>query len=121
VKVMAVGLTVDYVIHIAHAYVTVEATDVNDRLYKTLYTMGSPVAKGALTTLLGTALLSLSSSEAFRIFFKMLIGIIVISSLHGLIFLPAFAAEINCLLIDDDEKKVVPQNSGNTTKMIQLS
>ncbi len=50
-------------------------------------------SKGALTTFIGVAALAFSQSAAFRIFFKMLVGIIVIALAHGVILTPALLGE----------------------------
>ena len=94
--VMSVGLTVDYIIHIAHAITDAEPTDKNDfreRLTIAFHDMGVGVAKGALTTFLGIMTLIFSQSEAFRVFFLMFCGIILISVLHGFLLIPAILAE----------------------------
>lgn len=94
--VMAVGLTVDYVIHITHAIAIAQPIDVNDyeqRITIALQDMGASVCKGAFTTLLGVCALYFSKAKAFRIFFEMFSGIILIAVAHGLILTPAILGE----------------------------
>jgi len=50
--------------------------------------MGIPVLKGGLTTFIGTVVLSMASSTAFRIFFKVCFGTVVFGVLHGIFLMP---------------------------------
>ena len=144
--VMAVGLTVDYVIHIAHAISHAhpihgntrsklekdgkdqkdsksekdgkdgdekktnenETNDTNDdndddsmhydeRIENALIDMGTGVAKGSMTTFLGIMTLIFSQSQAFRVFFIMFCGIILIAVLHGFLFVPAVLGEFQAI------------------------
>lgn len=98
--VLSVGLTVDYIIHVTLAITVAKPDNPNDykqRLTMAFHDMGVGVAKGALTTLLGLGILVLSNAAAFRIFFVMFCGIIVISVLHGFILIPAILAECSFL------------------------
>ena len=108
--VMAVGLTVDYIVHVAHSIAHANPTpnmsnmsDMSLNEYKSTFKtrliiafkdMGVGVAKGALTTFLGTMTLIFSQSEAFRVFFLMLCGIVMIGVLHGFILIPALMAQM---------------------------
>lgn len=93
--VMSVGLTVDYIIHISAAIsdAKVQSDNYEQRLNVAFHEMGIGVAKGALTTLLGTMALIFSESLAFRNFFFMVTGIIIVSVLHGFLLIPAILAE----------------------------
>merc|ERR1712113_68049 len=97
---MAVGLTVDYVIHITHAITEHMSalTETNDEIYVeklklAMHDMGTSVLKGAFTTLLGVVALAFSKSEAFRIFFNMFLGIIIIAVAHDILLVPALLGE----------------------------
>merc|ERR1712083_1192110 len=101
--VMAVGLTVDYMIHITHSFAeALPEGDVSTMSHHEIYaakleiamnSMGVSVCKGAFTTFVGVLCLALAHAEAFRIFFKMFIGIVVIAIVHGMILTPALLAE----------------------------
>eukprot|EP01083_Nonionella_stella_P265694 899724_1 len=98
---MAVGLTVDYVIHTTHAIIDemVGLEEVNDMIYAeklriAMVNTGTSVLKGAFTTFLGVIALAFSQSQAFRIFFLMFLGIIIIAMAHGIILVPAVLGEI---------------------------
>ena len=102
--VMAVGLTVDYVIHITHAIADARPPDgcdpneaFNEKLKIAMMDMGVGVAKGAWTTFLGAIPLVFSQSEAFRRFFYLFAGIIIVALAHGMFFVPAVMAQLNFL------------------------
>jgi predicted RND superfamily exporter protein len=90
---MAVGLSVDYVVHVAHAAfekglpVTPEAVKV--QIEEALDNTGASVLKGAGSTFLGVLLLSAAPTGVFRIFSKMLCSIVALGCLAGFILLPA--------------------------------
>eukprot|EP01083_Nonionella_stella_P206389 750754_1 len=102
---MAVGLTVDYVIHMVHAIAAVELEGEDDddgnefekRNRLAMLATGSSVSKGAFTTFLGASVLAFSNSYAFRSFFVMLTGIIIIASLFGLVVAPALMGQFPCI------------------------
>eukprot|EP00913_Durusdinium_trenchii_P031973 g29946.t1 len=50
--------------------------------------MGQPIFLGVSTTFLAILPLAFSSSQAFRVFFKMFFGIVLAGGSHGLIFMP---------------------------------
>ena len=101
--VIAVGLTVDYMIHITHSIADAQVEGdssamSSDEIYAVkwkiaMQTMGVSVCKGAVTTFIGVAALAFAQSAAYRIFFKMFSGIIVIAMAHGMILTPALMGE----------------------------
>ena len=105
ILVMAVGLTVDYIIHIAHAIGHVNGDNIGNSYYQRLEIafkdIGIGVTKGAFTTFLGVVPMAFSQSEAFRSFFIMLSGIIIISVLHGFLFIPAVMGQFSCIYQDN--------------------
>ena len=103
--VMAVGLTVDYVIHVTHAIADAEPyikTNYRERIQIAMDDMGIGVTKGALTTLLGVMTLIFSQSQAFRVFFFMFCGIVTIAILHGILFVPAIMGQLSCIYLNVD-------------------
>ncbi|XP_066923421.1 patched domain-containing protein 3-like isoform X3 [Clytia hemisphaerica] len=86
--IMAVGFSVDYTCHIAHAYMISRKDTPNKRAIDALTTMGTSVLNGGVSTFLGMLITAFSQAEGFRIFFKMVFGIVVLGLIHGLIFLP---------------------------------
>ena len=112
--VMAVGLTVDYIIHTSHAIVHAKPDNITykRRLEISMLDMGVSVIKGGWTTFLGCLALSGSASASFRSFFVLFVGIILISLLHGLIFVPAVIGEI----LNIRDKSAGEETKSNTKK-----
>jgi Niemann-Pick C1 protein len=86
--VMSIGLSIDYNVHVAHAFLHGKGKTVELRTRYAYDMIGFTVLKGGLTTLAGTIVLSMASSTVFRIFFKICFGTVVSGILHGLILMP---------------------------------
>jgi len=90
---IAAGLSADYMLHQAHAVLgrglPKTRADMPLLVEHALDTTGTSVLKGALSTLLGVLLLSGAPTMVFRLFFKMLFGIVVFGVLAGFIMFPA--------------------------------
>jgi len=86
--VMAIGFSVDYMAHIAHAYVVSSMATPEERMIQSLTSIGGSVMKGGISTFVGVLATAFSSSKMFVIFFKMMFGIVVLGLLHGILFLP---------------------------------
>ncbi|AET41154.1 sphingolipid transporter Ecym_7320 [Eremothecium cymbalariae DBVPG len=95
--VICVGLAVEICIHIARAFTMVPVGVKSDSISRSSYaisTVGESVWKGIIMTkLVGVSVLGLAKSKIFKVFyFRMWLILILIASLHALIFLPAFLA-----------------------------
>merc|ERR1712003_580943 len=94
---MAAGMSVDYVVHMAHAALTQlrdepsTAVLVKHMLSYALDNAGASVLKGATSTFLGICVLSVAPNMVFRMFFKLLFGIVVAGVSAGFIFFPSGA------------------------------
>eukprot|EP00747_Dinoflagellata_sp_TGD_P222405 gnl/TRDRNA2_/TRDRNA2_94111_c0_seq1.p1 gnl/TRDRNA2_/TRDRNA2_94111_c0~~gnl/TRDRNA2_/TRDRNA2_94111_c0_seq1.p1 ORF type:complete len:893 (-),score=185.54 gnl/TRDRNA2_/TRDRNA2_94111_c0_seq1:209-2551(-) len=87
--VMAIGLVVDYSMHIAHSFMAQDPSVLrNERAVLAMKEMGIPVVKGIFSTLVAILPLSLAGSEVFRVFFKMFMAILLVGGAHGLVLMP---------------------------------
>lgn len=90
---LAVGLSVDYAAHVAHAFLnaTSQEKKSQDRKIRALIAIkhiGAAVAYGAGSTLLALSMLAFSDAYVFRAFFKIFLLVITFGLWHGLFFLP---------------------------------
>lgn len=85
--VLAIGLSVDYSVHVAHAFMHKQGTK-TERARLALGEMGVSVINGAISTFLAVSVLSQSKSYVFEVFFKMFFLTCVVGAGHGLIVLP---------------------------------
>ncbi|XP_032683740.1 patched domain-containing protein 3-like isoform X2 [Odontomachus brunneus] len=90
---LGIGLSVDYAVHVAHAFLNAESRedDHNARTTRALIAVryiGAAVAYGAGSTLLALSMLSISSSYVFITLFKIFFLVVIFGLWHGLFFLP---------------------------------
>ncbi|XP_070774947.1 patched domain-containing protein 3-like [Enoplosus armatus] len=88
--VMCIGFSVDFSAHISYSFVSSPKNDVNEKAMDALAHLGYPILQGALSTILGVVVLSMSGSYIFRTFFKIVFLVITFGLLHGLVFIPVF-------------------------------
>jgi Niemann-Pick C1 protein len=99
--VMAVGLAVDYSMHILHTFLRTSGKSRQDRVHAAMLEIGAAVLLGVLSTLLGVVVLAGSQSHIIRVFFQLLTGTVVLGGIVGLLFLPALLSCVGpgpCLL-----------------------
>lgn len=87
---MCIGFSVDFSAHISYSFVSSSKSDVNEKATDALARLGYPILQGALSTVLGVVVLSMSGSYIFRTFFKIVFLVITFGLLHGLVFIPVF-------------------------------
>ncbi|CAK0818264.1 unnamed protein product [Prorocentrum cordatum] len=93
--VMAVGLVVDYSMHVAHSFMAQHPQLSRDeRVVLAMKSIGVSVSKGLLSTLVGVLPLSLGSSKIFRVFFNMLVLILAVGGTHGLLLMPVLLSAV---------------------------
>nr|XP_020508055.1 patched domain-containing protein 3-like [Labrus bergylta] len=88
--VMCIGFSVDFSAHISYTFSSSPKSDVNEKAKDALARLGYPILQGALSTILGVVVLSMSGSYIFRTFFKIVFLVIMFGLLHGLVFIPVF-------------------------------
>ncbi|CAM9122089.1 unnamed protein product, partial [Laminaria digitata] len=87
--IMAVGLVVDYMVHVVHYFLHQDPnTPKNERIADALGEIGPSVMVGAATTFLGIMPLAFANNVIFRVFFKMFLVIISFGFFHGVVFVP---------------------------------
>jgi predicted RND superfamily exporter protein len=88
--VIAVGLSVDYTVHLGHAFEHAPRSGVaSERVASMLNDIGASVIKGGVSTFLGILMLAFTSSYSFRTFFKLLFGTVTLGLFAGLVLFPA--------------------------------
>ena len=97
---LALGLTVDYSAHVAHAFMVEKGTR-EERIHQALIDMGPAVLNGGFSTFLAFAMLMSSQSFVFLIFFKIFFLVVIFGLYHGLVFLPCLLSFIGPSSITD--------------------
>jgi len=91
--VLAIGLCVDYSVHIGHAFLIAQGSR-KDRAVAAIATIGPAVFNGGVTTLLALVLLGASTSHVFVTFFKVFVLTVLFGLFHGLVFFPVILSTI---------------------------
>ncbi|CAM9853375.1 unnamed protein product [Chrysoparadoxa australica] len=103
--IMAVGLVVDYVVHILHYFLKQpKQLPTVTRVRDAMGEIGPSVLLGVSTTFLGMVPMSLARSAIFETFFKMFLAIVALASFHGLVLLPVLLS----FLPSGENKEVSP-------------
>jgi Niemann-Pick C1 protein len=93
VLVMSIGLMIDFILHMLIRYYEIPGSR-QERVLKSLTSIGSSVLLGGLSTFLGVLMLAFSTSEVFRTVFRALVGLVVLGCGYGLILLPVVLSMI---------------------------
>ncbi|CAJ0943677.1 unnamed protein product, partial [Mesorhabditis belari] len=86
--VMAIGLAVDYSIHICYRYHRSEERRANDKVKDTLTSVGWPVCQAVGSTLSATIVLVFVPAYLIRVFFQTVYLVCIIGLAHSLVLLP---------------------------------
>ena len=85
--VLAIGLCVDYSVHIGLSYMVAKGSR-RDKAVMAVTAIGPAVLNSGVTTFLALVLCSLSSSQVFITFFKVFCLTVVFGLFHGLVLFP---------------------------------
>ena len=91
--IIAIGLCVDYSVHMCHAFLTVSGTR-KQRAKAAILDMGVAVLNGGFSTFIAFILLAGSESHVFSVFFRIFLLVIIFGLFHGLILLPVMLSLI---------------------------
>jgi predicted RND superfamily exporter protein len=100
--VLAIGLCVDYSVHIGHAFLIAKGSR-KARAVQAVATIGPAVFNGGVTTLLALVLLGASTSHVFVTFFKVFVLTVVFGLFHGLVLLPVLLSLIGPVDTPDEQ------------------
>merc|ERR1712070_421318 len=94
--IMAVGVAVDYAAHIAHSFMANQGSR-EERAVHAVEDMSRSLIAGSVSTFLGVLPLGFAMAETNRIFFKMMVGVIICGVSFGLVLLPILLTELGPL------------------------
>lgn len=86
--VMSIGFSVDFSVHICHAFLAVKTEKRDDALKKAFDLVGGPILNAAISSLLGISMLGFSKSYIFQSFGKVMFLVIVFGLFHAAFVLP---------------------------------
>lgn len=86
--VIATGIAVDYVVHIARSFLEQVGETRSDRAIAALGALGPPVFYAGFSTFLAIIVLAFATSYIFKVLFLGFLELILIGMAHGLIFCP---------------------------------
>ncbi|CAI4226931.1 unnamed protein product [Auanema sp. JU1783] len=86
--VMAIGLAIDYSVHICYRYHRSEYPKAADKLKDTLRSVAWPITQAVSSTLFGLASTAFVPAYLVRVFFQTVYLVNIIGLAHALIFLP---------------------------------
>ncbi|XP_015188505.1 PREDICTED: patched domain-containing protein 3-like [Polistes dominula] len=118
---LAVGLSVDYAAHVAHAFLNASSKENNnqDRKIRALIAVkhiGAAVAYGAGSTLLALSMLAFSDAYVFRAFFKIFFLVILFGLWHGLLLLPIVLSTVGPRSLRHNDKR--RSNDSDATRVM---
>ncbi|CAR28447.1 hypothetical protein ZYGR_0S00770 [Zygosaccharomyces rouxii] len=116
--IICVGLAVEFCIHIARAFTIVPygtKKDRDSRIKYAMTTVGDSVFKGiTMTKFIGVCVLAFAKSKIFQVFyFRMWFSLIILASVHALVFLPILLSLAGGKSYVDESMDVEPRD-GNS-------
>ncbi|CAD6194290.1 unnamed protein product [Caenorhabditis auriculariae] len=93
--VMAIGLAVDYSVHICYRYHRSEYLKASEKVTDTLASVGWPITQAVLSTMFGLAVTSFVPAYLVRVFFQTVYLVNIIGLLHALVWLPQLISALD--------------------------
>ncbi|VDM48891.1 unnamed protein product [Toxocara canis] len=93
--VMAIGLAVDFSVHICYRYHRSEEITASEKVRDTLSVVGWPIVQAGGSTLVGMATLPFIPAYLVRVFFQTVVLVNVIGLSHALIWLPQLISALD--------------------------
>eukprot|EP01084_Bolivina_argentea_P090001 162244_1 len=117
--VVSIGIATDPVVHVIHNIGEIiekdNVTDITMFSETLIGNIGSPVSQAVFTTLFGTFTLIFSTSTEFRTFFIMMVGCMLFSWLHSIVFVPSMFSEILSFKHSKSKHKMGKQDESHET------
>jgi len=111
--VLAIGLCVDYSVHIGLAFMVAKGSR-KDKAVEAVASIGPAVFNGGFTTFLAVILCSLSYSHVFLTFFKVFVLTVLFGLFHGLVLFPVILSLIGPLSSVKQEPSIATSTSSLT-------
>lgn len=86
--VMSVGFSVDFSVHICHAFMSVKENNREYVLKKSIDVTGGPIFNAAFSSMIGIAILAISDNYVLLCFGKVMFLVLSLGLLHACLFLP---------------------------------
>merc|ERR1719370_1430814 len=120
--VLAIGLCVDYSVHICHAFLVAKGSK-SERAVSAVESIGPAVLNGGVTTFLALVLLAGSTSHTFLTFFKVFVLTVVFGLFHGLVLLPVLLSLVGpkTEIESDVEDEVASTSESDSSTVSEVS
>ena len=118
--VLAIGLCVDYSVHIGLSYMVAKGSR-RDKAMKAVTAIGPAVFNSGVTTFLALVLCSLSSSHVFITFFKVFCLTVVFGLFHGLVLFPVLLSLTDTTATTDTTKSATTSSLTISTSTTSTS
>jgi predicted RND superfamily exporter protein len=122
---LALGLTVDYSAHLAHAYMHSPGETKDVRMRSALEKIGVSIFNGGMTTFVSIFALAAATSYVFQVFFKCFVLIIFFGLYFGMVVLPVVFSLVGPDRVFEGNRIDVPAllglQSQEKTKSVQIA
>ena len=85
--IMSIGFSIDFAAHISHGFMISSGTSRNERVKESIDKTGAPIFHGAVSSLLGIAVLVFARSYIFQTFAQVMALVLIFGVLHALFLL----------------------------------